>query len=626
VLLPPFLILLIVSIVGYVQLSSAVHSSAIDTLKKAAATTSAKLEREFSIRRVVLQNTGSELFAIRKNYQTKRQQLETGRSACRDFLKSNTNFLQAPGDACRPFFAQFAVALKNNTSLAQAVESGYTDQVASLNTLEQTTVSQQLQSFVGVFPEASFIIVTDKNGAIVSQASNTDALYKNLAPTISQIASTALTKPVEGRLVDGRQLVFAYPIDKGAVLAAYNIDYAGFLYPSIKSAPIDTSNTYMIIADQDSKGSYPKLSGDSLYRQVIEAKPGADTSFASSGIDYLAVSEPIGDTNWQVVVGSPKAVALTPLINAQIIAVAIIGFLLVSFLWVGSMFVHRTIGSILGLVGGALIFASGNLSHRIDTARMSDKEFAQLANIMNSMAGRIQEAEKAIDQKNKEFISVATHEIKAPMTAIIGNLSMLLEDGMGTIDQTARTLADQAFKGTIRLRDLVNELLDIARLESGRAKFDLRPVSLKDLTQDMILIQQTPAQEKHITIHYEPNDQLPSVLADKTKLEIILTNFISNGIKYNRSPGTVTITQIQQGDSIHIAVSDTGLGIPQDQQASMFQKFFRVEAADRRGIPGTGLGMYITKQFIEGMGGQLWFESEAGKGTTFHFTLPIAHD
>mgnify|MGYP006144374171 CR=1 FL=1 len=113
-------------------------------------------------------------------------------------------------------------------------------------------------------------------------------------------------------------------------------------------------------------------------------------------------------------------------------------------------------------------------------------------------------------------------------------------------------------------------------------------------------------------------------MADKTKLDIILTNFTSNAIKYNREGGKVTVSHALQDNMVVTSVQDNGLGIPAEQQAKMFQKFFRVEGDDRKNIPGTGLGMYITKQFIEAMGGKLWFESVAGQGTTFHFSLPVA--
>lgn len=628
VLAPPFVILLLISLVGFWQLDSTARQAATNDLKRASATTAAKLEREFSLRETILKTTGNELFSLKNKYTTERESLADDRTACGTFLQKNANFSQAPGNVCRLFIERLAVADRTSSSLQQAVNRAYEDQLADLATREKETIRERLDAFVEAFPETLNLIVTDEN-KLVSQASSDPEQDQEVTNKLAEFARQALKKPVEGKVVDGdkRQLVFAYPITKGAVLASYNIDHSNFLRQPWQEAPIDQSKAYAVIADTHGSTSYPKLDDDSLYRPAIQGKDGAGlAAYSASGIEYLSAIEPIGTSGWAVVVGMPAVIALEPLTVAQIVAVGTIGLLLVSFLWVGALFVHRTIGSILALVGGSLIFASGDLAYRIDTAKMGDGEFERLASVMNDMAGRIQEAEKEIEQKNKEFISIATHEIKAPMTAIIGNLSMVIEDEMGEQDELARSLTMEAYSGTIRLRDLVNELLDIARLESGRATYNLTQLNLADEVLAMIELQRVPAQEKNIAVSYQIPEQMPAVIADRNKLEIILTNFISNGIKYNRYPGAVMVTCEVDGKFVKTTISDTGLGIPPEQQAKMFQKFFRVESEDRRDIPGTGLGMYISKLFIEAMGGKLWFESEVGKGTAFHFTLPISEE
>lgn len=624
VLLPPFLILAIISIAGFIFLSSVVLNTAVNDLNRVAVSTSAKLEREFALRKSVLLSTGNEMFKIRSEYRDKQKTLQTDYEACRTFIKSNSKFTAAPNGSCESFYAQFAVATQNSTSLTKAADDGLKAESTDLTTLELTAVNDRLEAFKEFFPETTRMLVIDKQAEVMNQ---TDSIKGDDAKYMD-IIKQALKKPVEALFVpdeDVRQLVFAYPIKEGAVLAAYNLDHEGFLYPSWKGAPLSSSEGYIMIADTKSQTGYPNVGDKGLYKPVLNAnKDGKHTDFTSSGIGYLATSEPVAGTSWKVISSSPKAIALEALAYTQILAVAIAGVLLVSFVWVGSRFVRKTVDSILGLVAGAVIFSNGQLTYRIDESRMSDKEFAQLADTMNNMAVKIQEAEAAIDQKNKEFISVATHEIKAPMTSVIGSLSMILDDGMGQVDETARKLAEQAYRGTIRLRELVNELLDIARLESGRAKFDLAQLNLIDEVKDMIEVQKLPATEKGITVNYQPPAEPVSVIADKTKLEIVLTNFISNGIKYNRPNGSVVISHTVQDDAVQITITDTGLGIPAEQQAGMFQKFFRVEGSDRSSIPGTGLGMYITKQFIEGMGGRLWFESVHGQGTSFHFTVPLA--
>ena len=630
VLLPPFFILIIVSLTGFLVFSSSVRDGETANLQRVAVATSAKLEREFALRQVILENTGDEMFAIKSEQRAIRKALENDYNKCRKHITTDDDFTSAPGKACKPFYSQFAVALQKNTNPQAAINAAYTERTNELLDEEQASVNNRLREFVKFFPETSTILIRDKEHGVISSVESGDQSSAEYSKTVEDIAKRALDKPVEAIAItdgDNRQMAFAYPIDGGSVLASYELDNEGFLYTSWKSAPIDSSKAYVVIADSSSKTSYPKLKDDALYRSAIEASEATGKAdFSSASVDYLATSEPIGKTGWFVIVSSPTAIALETLANTQILAVLVAGILLVSFIWMGSVFIKRTVGSILGLVGGAVVFSSGGLEHRIDTTKMSDKEFSQLADTMNHMAEKIQNAEAAIDKKNKEFISVATHEIKAPVTAIIGNLSMMLDDGMGNIDDMARNLSTQAYKGTIRLRNLVNELLDIARLESGSTRFNLEPVDLIKAVTDMIEVQKTPATEKGINIEYYASNEPIAVFVDKTKLEIILTNFISNGIKYNRPSGRLVIKHEIKDDKVEVTVQDTGLGIPAEQQASMFQKFFRVEGADRSKIPGTGLGMFITKQFIDGMGGRLWFESEHGKGTLFHFTLPIATD
>jgi signal transduction histidine kinase len=626
VLLPPFLILLVISVVAFIFISVTVRKSEMDNLQRAAATTAAKLDREFALRQTILRSTGAEIFATKGDYRDKRAKLDDSYKACRAFIRTNVKYTAAPNGACTPFYAQIAVALAGGSGIPQAVDNGYASEAKSLDALEQTTINDRLKAVAEFFPETSQLLVVDNSRGIVSRADNGKAISATANRRIDELADQALKYPVEAQFVkdgDFRKIVFAYPITQGAIIAVYDLDNAAFLYPSWKSAPIDNTKAYVVVADEASGSGYPKLKGEGLYMPVLKSsKVGEQTSFTSSGIEYLATSEKIGQSAWRVIVASPSAIALGSLANAQIIAVAIVGLLLITFLLVGSLFVRRTVDSILGLVGGAVLFSAGQLDHRIDIVAMSDKEFSQLADVMNNMAVKIQEAEAEIDRKNKEFISVATHEIRAPLTAIIGNLSMIVDDGMGSLDDIAKTMTTQAYTSTIRLRDLVNELLDIARLESGRATYTTQQLDISKEISSMVELQRTTALEKGITVEYEAATQPIMAMADKTKLEIVLTNFISNGIKYNRPNGSVTISHEIKGQTVEITVRDTGLGIPEDQQAKMFQKFFRVEHEDRAAVQGTGLGLYVTKQFIEGMGGRLWFESVHGEGTAFHFTLP----
>jgi signal transduction histidine kinase len=337
------------------------------------------------------------------------------------------------------------------------------------------------------------------------------------------------------------------------------------------------------------------------------------------GTEILATrTSPVSDTNWVVAVGAPASSVLAPLAGIQRTAIlAIAGFVLLSML-LGLWFVSSIAGEIETLLEGALTFAKGNLDAKIKLSRHD--ELQVLGETMNQMASDIKTAQLALIEKDKEFINVATHELRSPMTSIIGNLSMVVDDGMGQVDETARGLIVQAYSGTIRLRDIVNDMLDVARLEAGHAELKLEPVDITMLGKAVMEMNDAPAKKAGVTLVYKPG-VVPAVMADKNKLQIVLTNFVSKAIKYNKTGGSVTVSHEVLGSELLTSISDTGLGIPEDQKAHIFEKFFRVQNADRSHVTGTGLGMYITKQYVESMGGTVSFTSVHGQGTTFKFSL-----
>ena len=165
-------------------------------------------------------------------------------------------------------------------------------------------------------------------------------------------------------------------------------------------------------------------------------------------------------------------------------------------------------------------------------------------------------------------------------------------------------------------------MLDVARMEGGRAEFIIKPVSVKKSVQEVVDSLMVTAQASDVGIVYKDSNAT-IVQADEARLRIVLNNFISNAIKYNRPKGSIMVTHSLKDNKLVTAVSDTGLGIPDDQKAHIFEKFFRVINADRQNVVGTGLGMYITRQYIVAMGGEVWFESAHGEGTTLYFSLPL---
>jgi signal transduction histidine kinase len=620
VLAPPFVILLLLGLIGLWQIDTFVRNEALSELDRSAASTSAKLEREFAIRQTILKRTGEELFTIKSQYQGSRKTLDQAKDSCSTWLRQKKPYQQAPNGICDPFLAEFA----SKGGTLTAIQSSYVRNGTLLAADQQKQTNERLSAYKQFFPETVALVVVDSNKQLVSSALS-DAVQSSSSQFVTDAVASQRNQ-INGKMIttkDFRLAVFAYKITGGSVLAAYDLNSESFIKQTWQSTPLDRHKSLAVILDSSGRTAYPSLqSQNDFVSASTKLQKDKYVQVKLRGIQHIAVGAKAGESRWQVVVASPETVVFSPVRDAQLAAVLIIGTLLIGFLWVGSIFIHRTVRSILNLVGGALVFAGGKLDYKIELHN-SDQEFSQLASTMNIMAERIAAAEKEIDEKNKEFISIATHELRTPLTAIGGYLSMVAEDYGDMLGAEVKPLVDQAYKGTERLRVLVNDMLDMARLEGGRVEFVIAPQDMKALAKDVVASLAITSQEKNIQLQYNETNAL-TVLADAAKLRIVLNNFVSNAIKYNRDGGSVTVSHTIQDNHLVTSIADTGLGIPEEQKAHMFEKFFRVKDKDRENVTGTGLGMYITKQYIEAMGGKLWFESTHGQGTTFYFSLPIA--
>jgi signal transduction histidine kinase len=231
---------------------------------------------------------------------------------------------------------------------------------------------------------------------------------------------------------------------------------------------------------------------------------------------------------------------------------------------------------------------------------------------------------KHLDKLKNEFIFIATHELKNPVTAMRGYTSMLQEGMYGALSDKVKEPVNQLHASSQQLVDLVNDLLSIARSEAKTLTIFPEKMSLCqtiDVIKENVKIL---AQQKGLTIQHGCRESnLLFVKADPQRVKEILNNLLSNAIKYSEK-GTITISHEEDEQHIITHVKDEGYGISPEDQKKLFVKFFRVEEEAAKGIPGTGLGLFIIKEFIEKMGGKIWLESEKGVGSTFSFSLPKA--
>jgi signal transduction histidine kinase len=213
--------------------------------------------------------------------------------------------------------------------------------------------------------------------------------------------------------------------------------------------------------------------------------------------------------------------------------------------------------------------------------------------------------------------------MRSPLTAIIGYTSLILcENGLSS-DQ--KEMLDAVGKNSERILDLVNNILDISRIEDGRLTIVQQPVDVHSAIEQALAVVKPMAESKHISVNIDLQPGLPDLYADPKRVTQILTNLLSNAVKYTPNTGAVSVKAAQQDGTgmVQVRVCDNGIGIPPDQLPNIFDRFSRVERAETQHTVGTGLGLSIAKGLVEAHGGSIWVESEEGRGTTFSLTLPV---
>jgi signal transduction histidine kinase/CheY-like chemotaxis protein len=231
--------------------------------------------------------------------------------------------------------------------------------------------------------------------------------------------------------------------------------------------------------------------------------------------------------------------------------------------------------------------------------------------------------EREVDRMKSEFVSMVSHELRTPLTSIKGYVDLLQTGEVGELTNDQRDFLAIVKTNTDRLVDLINELLDISRIEAGRVELRRKALDLPALIQQVAdtMRPQLQAKRQKLTLDLPPN--LPPVSGDSDRVIQILTNLVSNAHKYTPVEGSLTIAARDEGDHVRVDIADTGIGLSKEDQAQLFSKFFRAQNRATQEVSGTGLGLAITRSLIQLHGGDVWVESAPGKGSTFSFTLPV---
>ena len=229
---------------------------------------------------------------------------------------------------------------------------------------------------------------------------------------------------------------------------------------------------------------------------------------------------------------------------------------------------------------------------------------------------------KEIERMKSEFVATASHELKTPLTSIGMSIGLLRERIAGRLEPRERELLEVADEEVERLRSLIRDLLDLSKIEAGKIEMEFGNVPVSLLFEKAAQILSRQAEERGIALSCSVEDNLPAVRADANKVTWVLTNLISNALRYTQPGGHVRLSGQHVGSKVHISVADDGAGIPFEYQTKIFDKFVQVRDGAAEG--GTGLGLAICKEVVRAHGGSIWVESTPGRGSTFTFTLPVA--
>jgi signal transduction histidine kinase len=232
---------------------------------------------------------------------------------------------------------------------------------------------------------------------------------------------------------------------------------------------------------------------------------------------------------------------------------------------------------------------------------------------------------RIIDQRKSEFVSIVSHQLRTPITAIKGYASMLLEGSYGELDQSQRDPVNKIFVSSERLAAMVNDFLDISKIEQGTMQYDIREVDLQKLLWDLLEDFERVAEKRGLTVELKRVGERFVAAVDEGKVRQIISNLLDNAVKYSEH-GTIRVTMEESREHhvIRVYIKDQGIGLSQDDLHHLFGKFTRGSEGQKHHTDGSGLGLYIAKKMLEAQRGAIWVDSEGpGKGTTFVVELPV---
>jgi signal transduction histidine kinase len=352
------------------------------------------------------------------------------------------------------------------------------------------------------------------------------------------------------------------------------------------------------------------------------------------GEKVLAAFSPVGVADWWIIVEQPLSAALGP-VYSTILRTGILFMLGIVVALAASYWLARRLTEpVVTVQRGAARIGSGDLGTRIQVN--TDDEIESLADEFNRMAARLEESYSGLEQKVKEktaqlelanrhkseFLANMSHELRTPLNAVIGFSDVLKEQYFGALNEKQLEYAKDINASGQHLLSLINDILDLSKIEAGKMELDAATFSLRGAAGNSLTLIRERALRQNLTVEAHFSDGLDEIVADERKVKQVLINLLSNAVKFSYPNGRVFLTANRVQSDIVVSVSDTGPGIAPADQAIIFEEFKQLNTMNTAKHEGTGLGLSLARRFVELHGGRIWVESQEGHGATFSFTIP----
>lgn len=297
-----------------------------------------------------------------------------------------------------------------------------------------------------------------------------------------------------------------------------------------------------------------------------------------------------------------------------------IGFMLVGLRQSGANYSSQDI-KVMEIIADELAIASQN-ALRFEEIKQFNVTLQEKIDNATKKLRHTNQKLRDLDETKDEFISMASHQLRTPLTAVKGYVSMVLEGDMGKVDPKQKELLEQAFISAQRMVYLIADLLNVSRLKTGKFIIQRRPTQLADVIESELTQLVTTAKGRNLELAYDKPKGFPMLMLDETKIRQVIMNFADNAIYYTPPGGHIKLGLVNKESSVEFTVSDDGIGVPKAQQHNLFTKFYRAGNAQKARPDGTGLGLFMAKKVVVSQGGAIIFHSEEGKGSTFGFSFP----